>query len=428
MACKKQENVSTPVVTTVEVSNITPSTATSGGSITNASLKYWGLCCSTKSYPTIYDITAIDSTPLSNHFIMNITGLHGNTKYFLRAFVLNTYGVSYGNEFSFTTLPATIPVLNTAEPTNITSVTITACGRLLNTGGEDITDLGVCWSTSVDPNVNDSKMSNNVDTGSFISAISGLTPETTYYLRAYATNELGTGYGNEISFKTTSAGTAVTDIDGNVYSSVIIGDQIWMKQNLKSTRYSNGDLIGTTTTANKDILNESTPKYQWAYNADERNIPLYGRLYTWFAVSDERNICPTGWHVASHAEWLSLMDYLGTNGYGFGGSPTDLAKSIADNSGWITSDTPGSPGNDQATNNNSGFSGLPGGARGGRDSFGSAGEGAYWWSATDGTDLAWDGCYIWHSYVRLYNGNRGKYQGLSIRCLKDKSTDDSNNL
>jgi hypothetical protein len=80
--------------------------------------------------------------------------------------------------------------------------------------------------------------------------ISGLTPEKTYYLRAYATNELGTGYGNEITFKTTPAGTAVTDIDGNVYSSIIIGDQIWMKQNLKSTRYSNGDLIGTTTPAN----------------------------------------------------------------------------------------------------------------------------------------------------------------------------------
>jgi uncharacterized protein (TIGR02145 family) len=423
-ACQKQEKVSTAIVYTLEVSKITPSTAISGGTIsTNAWLISWGLCWSTESMPTTDNLIVIDSTRRStlrgNSFSMKITGLQGNTKYYVRALAINTNGIGYGNEFSFTTQPATVPVLNTSAATNITSVTITTGGKLLNTGGADVTDIGVCWSTSTNPLITNSKMSNAVDTGYFISPLTGLSPETIYYLRAYATNKLGTGYGNEFSFKTTSAETTVTDIDGNVYSTIRIGDQTWIQQNLKSTRYSNGDLIGTTSPANKDILTEDNPKYQWAYNGDERNVPLYGRLYTWYTVSDERNICPTGWHVASHAEWLSLMDYLSKNGYGYVGSGSELAKSIAANSGWITSDTQGSPGNDQSSNNNSGFSGLPGGGRGGRDSFSSAGYGAYWWSSTGGRDLAWDGCYMWHSYVKLYYGNRGKYQGLSVRCIKD---------
>jgi uncharacterized protein (TIGR02145 family) len=419
-ACQKQETISTPVLTTVEVSNITPSTVTSGGSITtNFPVKSYGLCCSIETNPTIEDIIVTDSVFRSNDFKMNVTGLKGNTKYFLRAFAINTKGIGYGNEFSFTTQPSTLPIMTTLLATNITSVTITTGGNLLNTGGEDVTDIGICWNTSTNPLVTDHKISNVADMRNFISILTGLTPETTYYLRAYAINKLGTGYSNEISFKTTSSESAVNDIDGNVYSVIKIGDQTWMQQNLKTTRYSNGELIGTTTPANRDILNESTPTYQWAYNGDEKYVPLYGRLYTWFAVSDTRNICPTSWHVASHAEWLSLLDYLGTNGYGFGGSATELAKSIAEKSDWIESDAPGSPGNDQASNNNSGFSGLPGGARAGRDSFSFAGYGAYWWSATDSANLGWDGCYIWHGYTRVYNGNRGKYQGLSVRCVKN---------
>ena len=85
----------------------------------------------------------------------------------------------------------------------------------------------------------------------------------------------------------------IKDIDGNVYITVTIGTQVWMVENLKTTKYRNGDLIGTTTPATKDITNETTPKYQWAYNGNESNVDIYGRLYTWYAVTDSRNICPT---------------------------------------------------------------------------------------------------------------------------------------
>ncbi len=104
---------------------------------------------------------------------------------------------------------------------------------------------------------------------------------------------------------------ACTDGDNINYPVVEIGTQIWMAENLKTTKYSNGDLIGTTTPATLDITGESTPKYQWAYNGNESIVTTYGRLYTWFAVTDSRNVCPVGWHVPTDPEWTVLTDYLG---------------------------------------------------------------------------------------------------------------------
>jgi uncharacterized protein (TIGR02145 family) len=418
-ACHKQEITLVPIVKTTELSDITPSTVKSGGSITtNNGLISWGLCCSTKSNPTINDIMVIDSTHKLNYFAMRLTGLLGNTKYFLRAFAINTEGIGYGNEYSFTTLSAVEPVVSTSDATNITSSTITIIEKLLNTGGADVTEMGVCWGTTANPDLTKNKLSVAVDTSNLIQITTGLNPETTYYLRPYAINNLGTGYGNEISFKTTSNESSVIDIDGNIYSSVKIGDQIWMQQNLKSKRYSNGDPIGTTSSLNLDISDEIAPNYQWAYKGDEKYTQMYGRLYTWYAASDPRNICPTGWHVSTHAEWITLFTYLATNSNNHGSFGGELAKAISDKSGWISSESPYSPGFDQASNNSSGFSGLPGGGRS-MESFNYMGYGAYWWSSSDIDQLAWDGCYIWYDYRGVYSDSRGKYQGLSVRCVKN---------
>lgn len=98
------------------------------------------------------------------------------------------------------------------------------------------------------------------------------------------------------------------DADGNSYNYIQIGTQIWMSEYLKTTKYNNGDLIGTTST---DISGETSPKYQWPVNNDEANVIPYGRLYTWFAATDSRNICPPGWHLPSVAEFQTLQSYLG---------------------------------------------------------------------------------------------------------------------
>jgi uncharacterized protein (TIGR02145 family) len=139
----------------------------------------------------------------------------------------------------------------------------------------------------------------------------------------------------------------MTDPDGNVYTSVTIGTQVWMVENLKTTKYRNGDLIGTTNPATLDISTEPTPKYQWAYEGNESNVVTYGRLYTWYAATDPRNVCPTGWHVPSDVEWTTLENYLIANSFNYDGSTSEnkIAKSLATATNWTSSSNTGAVGN-----------------------------------------------------------------------------------
>jgi uncharacterized protein (TIGR02145 family) len=238
----------------------------------------------------------------------------------------------------------------------------------------------------------------------------------TYYVRAYATNSAGTAYGNQVTFV-----TLLADIDGYVYNTVTIGTQIWMRENLKTTKYNNGDLIGTTTPATLDISGESTPKYQWAYDGNESNAATYGRLYTWYAVTDIRNICPTGWHVPTDAEWTTLTDYLTNNGYGYGGSGSGIAKSMAATSGWTITTSPGIPGNDQASNNSSYFTALPAGFRDNTEpgTFAYLNSYTIWWSSTENlTDAALcRAIYYFAAGVDRYSSS--DRHGFSVRCIKN---------
>jgi uncharacterized protein (TIGR02145 family) len=220
----------------------------------------------------------------------------------------------------------------------------------------------------------------------------------------------------------------VTDIDGNNYSTVIIGSQVWMVENLKSIKYCNGDTISSTIPAAFNISNESTPKYQWAYDGIDSNANTYGRLYTWYTVTDIRNICPTGWHVPSIDEWTVLSDYLTNNGYGYEGSGYDIAKSLASSSGWIIADYPGNVGNDQASNNSSGFTALPGGSRYDYGSFVGIGDECYWWSSTEDTAN-----YAWIRHLESYwmnftYGSFPKNFGHSVRCIEDNIPSSNNSI
>lgn len=107
----------------------------------------------------------------------------------------------------------------------------------------------------------------------------------------------------------------VIDIDGNIYHTLTIGTQTWMTENLRTTRYRNGDSIGTTRPSTLDIRSESTPKYQWAYAGNDSNLAIYGRLYTWYTVNDPRNVCPVGWHIPSKTDFETLLNNFGGRGY-----------------------------------------------------------------------------------------------------------------
>jgi uncharacterized protein (TIGR02145 family) len=212
----------------------------------------------------------------------------------------------------------------------------------------------------------------------------------------------------------------VRDFDVNYYNTIKIGDQVWMVENLKTTKYRNGDLIGTTTPSTLDISGETAPKYQWAYDGNESNVATYGRLYTWYAVTDNRNVCPADWHVPSDTEWTTLTDYLTYNGYGFGGSGSDIAKSLAATSGWETVELAGTVGNNQASNNSSGFTAFPSGQRNPSGNFNYIGYLCYWWSFTEAPNPD-ASCWTMFTNSNIVGKVVGtKSFGHSVRCLRDQ--------
>lgn len=216
----------------------------------------------------------------------------------------------------------------------------------------------------------------------------------------------------------------VTDIDGNVYHTVTIGTQVWMAENLKVTRYRNGDVIGTTTPVTLNTSGEKEPKYQWAYDYDESNVDTYGRLYTWFAATDSRCICPPGWHVPAVEEMNILREYLIANGYNYDGttSGNKCAKALASKSEWILIGTDGVVGNTDypEKRNVTGFNGLPGGYWGIGKAFYEKGQAGAWWSSSEYNKDFPFVMGISNSLANLYIGAIGpKLEGLSVRCIKD---------
>jgi uncharacterized protein (TIGR02145 family) len=298
----------------------------------------------------------------------------------------------------------TPPVVTTTNVIDISQTSATSGGNVTNDGNAEVTYRGVCWNTSENPSIAHNKTSDGTGTGSFTSNLTQLTANTKYYVRAFATNSEGTGYGNEVIFTTPPEGT-VMDVDGNIYNLINIGTQVWMKENLKVTKYNNGDLIGTTSPATKDIRAETATKYQWAPNGDESNVATYGRLYTWYAVGTGK-LCPSGWHVPSDAEWEKLSTFLGGDSVS-GGKLKDTGTTH-----WQSPNA--------GATNETGFSALPGGTRSNEGYFWGMGRYATYWSSTqnDFGSNAWvRGLYYDTSIIA--RGYGSEQLGFSVRCIKD---------
>lgn len=407
--------------TDLNITDITATTAVVSGSIVeniSDSVISRGFCWSTRTNPSIEDSVLV-SGKRAGDLSAKILNLTPNTVYFVRAFATDNSGTVYGDVVGFITKK--LPVVETSFVLDITHNSALVGGDIISDGGEVVITKGVCWSNSHYPTVENNKMNVGIGIGKFSHDISGLTHNTTYYARAYATTVAGTTYGNEVEFKTLKV---IVDVDGNIYHSVTIGTQTWMIENLKTTRYRNGELIGTTATLNQNIAYEVAPKYQWAYIGDNTKVEKYGRLYTWYAANDPRQIAPEGWHVPSDAEWTVLENYLIQNGYNYDGSTSGnkCAKALASENGWNYSGGIGVVGNTDysAKRNVTGFSALPAGVRDADPTvFGSFGNYGIWWTSTEySSTKAWDRGidYSLYSVGRL---NVNKSNGYSIRCIKD---------
>jgi len=605
-----------PSVITVAISNITSNTATSGGNVKSdggATITVRGVCWSTSPNPTVANSITIDGSGTGT-FVSNLTDLAANTSYYVRAYATTNEGTGYGDEVTFKTT-FNLPTLSTEPITEKSYTTAKSGGNITSDGGSTVIARGVCWSTSVDPTIEDNKTIDGAGGGSFVSMLTDLTPNTPYYVRAYATNAAGTAYGMALAFtalslppalglvayypfngnandesgngnngtvngatlttdrfgnpncaysfdgindgisgsttnwpysnsprtislwgyihtlptangffltygqQTTSHinsvyfqyvegfgktvvyagflddiqtlynysldtwyhivatfngtiakiyvngifvseanksnwntlssafhfgsldnGTSflngavddiriydrvltnyeieqlfkedgytpkevVTDVDGNIYNTVKIGTKVWMAENLKTTKYSNGDLISTTTPTNLDISGETMSKYQWAYEGTDSNVDIYGRLFTWYTITDARKICPIGWHIPSDEEWTILATHLGGESVA-GGYMKETGSTH-----WISPNV--------GASNTSGFTGLPGGTRYVAGNYGAMGHYGYFWAITqydDENGLARD---LDRGDTKARRTYSPKKSGLSIRCLKD---------
>ena len=293
------------------------------------------------------------------------------------------------------------PKLETIAISDITENGASYVGIIISDGGAEITARGICWGTGPNPTIDNNKSTAEKGTSSFSGTIGGLTPGKTYYVRVYATNSVGTGYSNEQSFKTLAE--TVTDIDGNVYHTVTIGPQVWMVENLKTTKYRDG----TTIRKVSDHGSWLGINYYGAYcdyNNDQDKGQTYGHLYNWYAASDSRNIAPEGWHVPSDADFLILATYLGGINVA-GGKLKEVGYAH-----WLSPNT--------GATNETGFNAIPGGARN-ATGFNLLGEKSGWWTITESNDGE---AYI--RYVAYYDSAfsskiLSKLNGNSIRCVKD---------
>jgi uncharacterized protein (TIGR02145 family) len=217
------------------------------------------------------------------------------------------------------------------------------------------------------------------------------------------------------------AGGFVIDMNGNRYNTVKIGTQIWMAENLKTSKYNDGTDIPLVPDS-ASWANLTTPGCCWYKNDQGTYGSTYGAFYNWYAVNTGK-LCPVGWHLPTDAEWTTLENYMIANGYNFDGttSGNSIAKSLATATGWTSSTNQGAVGNTDypAYRNKSGFSGLPGGGRYFDGAFDYIGYYGYWWSSTElSTYYAW--CrYLDYDYALLGRSNSYKEYGFSVRCLRD---------
>ena len=210
-----------PTVVTVSVSEVTETTAVTGGNVTSdggGEVSARGVCWSTSQEPTVEGAHTTDGTGVGE-FVSHLTDLNDNTTYYVRAYATNEQGTSYGEQMSFTTVKhIDLPEVTTVEPTEIATTSAKTGGNVTSDGGGEVTAKGVCWSTSQNPTLSDSFSTDGIGLGEYLSIINGLTINTTYYVRAYATNEAGTAYGEEFSFTTlcdlpTVITTAITNVE-----------------------------------------------------------------------------------------------------------------------------------------------------------------------------------------------------------------------
>jgi uncharacterized protein (TIGR02145 family) len=380
------------------------------------------------STSSLYFGTDKDNLPCISQqsaFSYELKNLDFNTTYYwyLKAEHQCAYGCT-SEIYSFTTVPDTnLPYVITAPVSTHINTPPRVGGNVVFEGSSELSERGIYFGHNSNPEIGGTKFQIGNGTDIFSDFLPGLNSNTTYYVKAYATNKSGTVYGSEVSFTTgqVSDYKFIKDIEGNIYYIINIGKQVWMAENLRTTSFNDGTLISNIT---DDITWKTikTPAYCW-YNNHPGFKSTYGALYNWYTIDSasngHKNVCPTGWHVPSNNEWASLTSYLGGN------LVAGIKLSEAGDFYWSLS---GRAGGD----NSSDFSALGGGMRysgfttspdGSLTEFSGIGFVAIFWSTDSslnvgGSYLSHNGLYIDHAqtaedFTPEFNN------GHSVRCIQD---------
>lgn len=301
-----------------------------------------------------------------------------------------------------------IPTVLTTVVTDITGTTATGGGNVTSDRGSPVTARGVCWSAEANPTISGSHTTDGSGLGSYSSYLTGLTPDTVYYVRAYATNGFGTAYG-ELRFFTADVdfscpGIPTVTYEGQVYGTVKIGDQCWFRENLN---------VGTRINGSQNQTNNGIIE-KYCYNDDQTNCAIYGGLYQWdelmqyVTTEGDQGLCPTGWHLPTDAEWTTLSTALGGNSIA-GGKMKEAGYNH-----WRRPNT--------GATNSSGFTALPGGYLNKEIpsiNFNGLTRFTNFWSSTEYSSTDAGHLGIDYSTENLITGGTYKIYGFSCRCIKD---------
>ncbi len=356
-------------------------------------------------------------------FSVTFAELVPETTYYVRAYAVNAVGVAYSNAITVTTLTPTLPTVTTDSVSSYNECFAT----VTSDGGAPVTQRGFCYDTLPNPTTESNVVFVGDGVGEFEAVLSGLPVGKLYFVKAFATNAKGTTYGNQFDFYAGCDSKTVTDYDGNVYNTVLIGTQCWMKENLRTTHYADGWPLENTQFKYPDNSADNVGIYGLLYN---RNVAMRGVNESSSVPSGVQGICPDGWHLPSNGEWNQLTTYVNNQyEYRCNGQANTYAKALADSIGWdynagLADQYPCNIASGEGTNNATGFSARASGYIDGLNSYG-FGKSFYCWSTSKVNSQGaimyqiFKLDYRSHTAALGFNNGPRDTNPISVRCLRD---------